>query len=77
MPEVTNELLLEVLKTIQNRLGKIEQAQRETVARLSAMQTHLMAVEKDVANIYDALGALDMRVERIERRLDIVSEPGE
>ena len=77
MAEVTNELLYEVLKAIQAKLGNVEQAQKETVARLSAMQTHLMAVEKDVANIYDSLGALDSRIERIERRLDIVNEPGQ
>ena len=77
MAEVTNELLHEVLKAIQAKLGNVEQAQKETVARLSAMQTHLMAVEKDVANIYDSLGALDSRIERIEPRLDIVNEPGQ
>ena len=77
MAEVTNELIYEVLKGIRARLGNIEQGQREAAARLSAMQTHLMAVEKDVANIYDALGALDGRLGRVERRLDIVGEPGE
>ena len=76
MAEVTNELIYEVLKGIQARLGNIEQGQREAAARLS-MQTHLMAVQKDVANIHDALGALDGRLGRVERRLDIVGEPGE
>ena len=76
MSEVSNELLYEVLKNIQARLGNLEQAQKETVARLSAMQTHLLAVEKDVLNIYDSLNALDSRLERIERRLDMVNEPG-
>ena len=77
MAEVTNELLYEVLKTIQTRLGNIEQGQREAAARLSAIQTHLMAVEKDVANIYDSLGALDGRLNRVEQRLEIVGEPGQ
>ena len=77
MPEVTNELLYEVLKSVQARLSNIEQGQREITARLSALQTHLMAVEKDVANIYDALSAMETRLHRVERRLDIVSEPGE
>ena len=76
MAEVTNELLYEVLKSIQERLGKIEQGQKEAVARLSAVQTHLMTVEKDVLNIYDALSAVDTRLERVERRLDMVNEPG-
>jgi len=77
MSEVTNELLYEVLKAIQTRLGNMEHAQREAAARLSAIQTHLMAVEKDTANIYESMGALEMRLHRVEQRLDIVPEPGQ
>jgi len=76
MAEVSNTLLHSSLQDIQARLGNIEQSQKETVARLSAIQTHLMAVEKDVLNIHEALSALDNRLERVERRLDMVNEPG-
>ena len=76
MSEVSDALLHQTLSAVVARLGNLEQAQKETVARLSAMQTHLLAVEKDVLNIYDSLNALDSRLERIERRLDMVNEPG-
>ncbi len=75
--EVSSALLFEELRNVQGRLGSMEQAQGEASARLSALQTHLLAVEKDVANIDDALQALDARLARVERRLDIVGEPGE
>lgn len=77
MTEATNELIYEVLKAVQPRLGNIEQGQKETNARLSAMQTHLMAIEKDVANVYDSLGALENRMSKVERRLDLRDEPAE
>ena len=77
MAEVTNELIYEVLKSMQARLGNIEQGNKETAARLSALQTHLLAVEKDVANIYESLGALDARLDRIEKRMDLIAEPGQ
>ncbi|WP_038034496.1 hypothetical protein [Thermopetrobacter sp. TC1] len=75
MAEITNELIYEVLKSMQARLGNIEQSQKEMTTRISALQTHMLAVEKDVANLYEALAALDTRIERIEKRLDIVGEP--
>ncbi len=75
MAEITNELIYEVLKSMQARLGNMEQGQKEIAARISALQTHMLAVEKDVANLYEALAALDTRLERIEKRLDIVGEP--
>ncbi len=77
MAGVTNELICEVLKSMPARLGNIEQGNKETAARLSALQTHLLAVEKDVANIYESLGALDARLDRIEKRMDLIAEPGQ
>ena len=70
MAEITNELIYEVLKSMQARLGNIEQGQKEMAARISALQTHMLAVEKDVANLYETLAALDTRMERIDRRLE-------
>ena len=69
MAEITNEPIYEVLKSMQTRLGNIEQGQKELASRISALQTHMLAVEKDVANPYEALAALDARMERIGRRL--------
>ena len=70
MAEITNELICEVLKGMQAPLGNIEQGQKETASRISALQTHMLAVEKDVANLCEALAALDTRIDRIGRCLE-------
>lgn len=71
MAEVTNELIYEVLKAMQARLGNIEEGVRE----IRALRTPVHGVQSDLHNLYEAYSALDMRVGRIERRLDIVDAP--
>ena len=75
MAEVTNELIYEVLKGIQFRMSNMEDGIREVKGELVAIRGHMLATQSDIANIYDKLGKIEHRVERIERRLDIVPEP--
>jgi hypothetical protein len=82
MTQVTNELMYEVLKAIQARLSNIEEGQRELRGQMSAfrvnmsgMQTQMSAVHHDISNVYETLGAMDGRMVRIERRLDIIDTP--
>jgi hypothetical protein len=72
MAEVTNELIYEVLKQVQSDTAGMKPAWHETNARLNAMQTHTIASQQDVQNIYSVLTRHDVRLERIERRLEIV-----
>lgn len=79
MSEVTNDLIYEVLKAVQARLGNMDEAQREmrgefraVRGNLHAMQTQMGAIQIDIANLSEAYGALDTRLSRIERRLDII-----
>ncbi|AEH89215.1 hypothetical protein [Mesorhizobium opportunistum] len=53
MPEVTNELMYELLKRLDHRVGEL----------------HLIATESDMKNIYGVLARRDARLERIEFRL--------
>ena len=82
MAEVSNELIYEVLKAVQARLGNMEESQRELRGEVRAMrgnlhalQTQMGAIQVDIGNIYEAIGAQDARLSRIERRLDIIDTP--
>jgi hypothetical protein len=71
MPEITNELMYEVLKQIQDRLVGLERKTDEIKAELQAIRVHSLAVQQDVQNIYSILVRHETRLERIERRLEI------
>ncbi len=77
MAEVTNELLLENLKTIQDKLSKLDNGVRDLKEEMVAMRLHQHASQGEINNIYGRLGSIEVRIERIEKRLDIVSEPAE
>jgi len=42
---------------------------------LKAVQTRMSAMQIDIAILHEAFGALDIRIARIERRLDIIDTP--
>ena len=71
MAAVTNELIYEVLKSMQERMGRMESVLIELKAEIGAVRTHLSAVEQDVGNIYAILGRHETRLDRIERRLEL------
>jgi tetrahydromethanopterin S-methyltransferase subunit G len=77
MTEVTNELMYEGLKRAQTRLDKIEDNTRVISGELQAIRQHMAAHGRDVNNIYDKLVGHELRLERIERRLDLIGEPAE
>jgi septal ring factor EnvC (AmiA/AmiB activator) len=72
MAEVTNELMFEVLKQVQSDVAGIKDTLRETNASLNAVRIHMVGLQQDISNIYTALTRHDARLDRIERRLDIV-----
>ena len=83
MAEVTNELIYEILKAMQARFGNLEEGLRELRGEVRAVRgalagidTRMGAVHLDIANLYESTGAMDARLSRIERRLDIIDSPG-
>ena len=76
MAEITNELIYEILKRIQQDIAAIRSDQREMRAELIAIRTHQLAMQQDIHNLYTAVAGWSQRVERIERRLDLV-EPAQ
>ncbi|GLI92509.1 hypothetical protein [Methylocystis echinoides] len=82
MTEVTNELIYEVLKAMQARLGNIEESMREARGEVRALRSAISAIDNrmgafhmDLANLYEASGAMEGRMSRIERRLEIIDTP--
>ena len=73
MAEVTNELIYEVLKPVQDQLVNLNDGQRDM---REALRDHSLAMQTDVSNIYHILD-LERRTERIERRLDLRDDAAE
>jgi hypothetical protein len=76
MAEVSSDLVYEVLKQIQADTAALKLGQIEIKGELQAMRGHMVAMQQDIHNIYTTLARHDMRLDRIERRLELV-EPAE
>ena len=85
MPEnVTNELLFEQMKAIRSELADMRDDLRELRDRQVETHTAVLAVRRDQindaetgANLAVRVDRLADRLERIERRLDLVDAPAE
>tara|TARA_R110002020_G_scaffold224505_7_gene434034 strand:- start:1035 stop:1268 length:234 start_codon:yes stop_codon:yes gene_type:complete len=77
MAEVTNELIYEILKGIQDRLSKIEDSQRDIREELIGVRLHMHAMQGEINSIFARTSAIEDRLTKIERRLDIIGEPAE
>lgn len=68
---ITNELLYETLKQIQSKLSDHDQHFLRLENELRAIKTHLVALVQTDLNRDGDVASLALRVERIERRLEI------
>lgn len=71
MAEVTNELMYEVLKSLQQDVRFLKDGQREIKQELVSIRGYILSIQNDVHNIYGILGRHDDRLDRIERRLEL------
>ena len=69
--EVTQELIYEILKSLQEGQHRLEAQMREMNAQLMAVRTHMQAMQADIGNLYTLAHRLDLRLERVERRLGL------
>jgi DNA anti-recombination protein RmuC len=74
MADISNQLIYEILKQIQDRLGNVDSKVTELKGEMQAFRGHLVSMQQDVHNIYTILDRHDGRLDRIERRLQI-AEP--
>jgi hypothetical protein len=72
MAQVTNELMFEVLKSIQQHTQRMDLTLGEVKLELQAIRGHQPAMQQDISVIYSRLGSIEQRVDRIERRLGLL-----
>lgn len=71
MAEVSNELIFEVLKQVQQRLDRVDHKIDEIKSELNALRGHQISMQQDLQNVYGILGRSDVRLDHIERRLEL------
>jgi hypothetical protein len=69
MAEVSNELIFEILKQIQQRLDRVDHKIDEIRFELNALRGHQVSMLQDIQNVYGILGRSNARREHTERRL--------
>ena len=74
MAEVSSELIYEILKQLRDDVSSIKHGQGEVKAELQAIRGHMIAMQQDIHNIYTTLARHEVRLDRIERRLEL-TEP--
>lgn len=73
MAEVTNEIIYEILKTIPERMGRLEEGQRANRMELAAIRNQQLAMQQDIHGLNERVDSLEQRAERIERRLELAN----
>jgi len=74
MTDKTDSLVLEHLRAIRGDLAKLQEGQERVELRLSSIEAHIGAFQLSEARQNGDLDQLRKRVERIERRLELVDE---
>lgn len=71
MSNVTNELILEHLKAIQGKLSTMADDLTDLKTDVRGLKTHMAGFMQSEVAQDSALASIRLRLERIERRLDI------
>jgi len=71
MAEPINDLVLEHLKRIQSDLTEVKRDVREVKSEVVSLRTIMGEFIKTDARREGSIASLELRVERIERRLDL------
>lgn len=59
MPEVTNELMYELLKRIQHDISAVKSSVSDIKVEMNSMRGHMLSIQQDVHNIYGILDRHD------------------
>ena len=71
MAEVTNELMFDVLKWLPTNQMQLTESIVEVKTELRAMRGHVSAMQLDIGNLHSGQAKLELRLERIEQRLEL------
>lgn len=71
MAEVTNELVYELLKKLNQRFDKVDFSISELRADNQTLRGQLHVLQGDVNNLRTTIGHIENRLDRIENRLEL------
>jgi chromosome segregation ATPase len=71
MAEVNSDLMFELLKRVHSEIADFKLGQREIKAEINAMRGAIVSLHQDVHNIHTTLARYELRLERIENRLEL------
>jgi hypothetical protein len=71
MAEVSTELLYEVLKSTQTRLAGLDGKIDELKHDMQAMRSPMIGFQQEIGGIHATLVRHELRLDRIERRLEL------
>lgn len=77
MAEVSNELIFVVLEQVQQRLDRVDHKIDEIKSELNALRGHQISMQQDLRNVYGILARSDLRLDHIERRLELNNVPAQ
>jgi septal ring factor EnvC (AmiA/AmiB activator) len=77
MAEVSNELIFEVLKQVQQRLDRVDHKIDEIKSELNALRGHQISMQQDLQNVYGILARPDLRLDHIEPSLELSHAPAQ
>jgi hypothetical protein len=72
---VTKEQIYDAMLEIRDRLDRAKDRMAGLHQEIVSIDLRMAAMRIDIANLYAVLGRNDLRLERIERRLDLVEVP--
>jgi len=71
MAEVTNELMYELLKKLNAWFDRVDASLAELRAEANSLRGTMIAIQQDIHNIYTSLSRHELRLDRIENRLEL------
>jgi septal ring factor EnvC (AmiA/AmiB activator) len=82
MAEISNELIYDVLKSVQARLAQVDGKVDENKSEMLALRTQITSIHHDLLSIHQELGGIhatlirhEQRLDRIDHRLEINEVP--
>ena len=77
MPDATNDLIVEILRSLQQDVRLLKDGQSEIKQELISIRGTMVSMQQDINNIYGILARHEERLDRIERRLELreLAEP--
>lgn len=74
MPDVTNELMYEILKEARNNQNDMKAQLHGIREEISALRTHMAGFQTDISNLYAGQVAIGKDISRMQTRLNLTEE---